>query len=259
MKNVFTVLSILLLSSALAFAQRPLRIVVLGDDPMMTSDASIVSAGYADLLQPLFDSLITVDVHTSLTLLPKDPVALLELAHKGDLVLLCKRPVMIEAEERTLVDIYLEQLVAIQQVAKKKGVQIIWMTPVCPRYFTAEGVQVHRLGNYPDVIRKMCQRDLLTLVDVEKATFDWLTTKGQEASASAFISPKPSVPAAETKVLREGIALTGEGANIVAELIGKAIANDKKNMLYKRLREEQAGEQEAPVAEPAAEPTTSNE
>jgi len=251
MKNVFTVLSMLLLSAVLTAAPKPLRIVVLGDDPFMSADASLGSFGYADLLQPVFDSLVTVEAQTSLTLLPNDPVALLEPARKGDMVLLCKRPVPVEADERTLVDIYLEQLVAIQQTAKKKGVQIIWLTPVCPRYFTAEGVQVRRLGNYPDVIRKMCRRDMLELIDLEKASFDWLTAAGQEASAEWFISPKPAVPAAENKVLREGIALTEQGAYAVKELIANAIRDDKKSTLYKRLHIEAEG-QPAQAEEPAA-------
>ena len=260
MKNVFTVLSMLLLSAVLMAAPKPLRIVVLGDDPMMSSDASIGAVGYAELLQPVFDSLVTVEVQTSLTLLPRDPALLLDPARKGDLVLLCKRPVSVEAEERTLVDIYLEQLVEIQQMAKKKGVQIVWLTPVCPRYFTAEGVQVRRLGNYPDVIRKMCKRDLLPIIDLEKESFEWLKAKGQEESASAYISPKPNVPAAEMKVQREGIALTGEGAKVMVELIANAIHSDKKNLLNKRLNpvvamKEAAALVEESTAAPVEEPT----
>ena len=273
MKNVFTVLSMLLLSAVLMAAPKPLRVVVLGDDPMMSTDASIGSFGYSELLQPIFDSLVTVEVQTSSVLLPRDPAALLDPARKGDVVLLCKRPVPEDVEERTMVDIYLEQLVEIQQMAKKKGVQIIWLTPVCPRYFTTEGVQVRRLGVYPDVIRKMCKRDQLPVIDIEKESFEWLKTTGQEASASAFISPKPSVPAAETKVLREGVALTEEGARMVVGLIAKAVHNDKKNVLCKYLNpsavkemvatEEQAATTddqpaetatEQPVATPAEQP-----
>lgn len=254
MKNVFAVLSMLLLSTALTAAPKPIRIIVLGDDPMMSSDVSIGSVGYAEMLQPVFDSLVTVESHAALSLLPRDPAALLEPAVKGDIVLLCKRPVSVVGDDRTLVDTYLEQLVEIQQMAKKKGVQVIWLTPVCPRYFTAEGVQVHRLGNYPDVIRKLCARDQLELIDVEKVSFDWLTAMGQEASAAAFISPKPAVPAAETKVLREGIALTEEGAISLVEQIAKAIGEDKRCMLNKRLRTAAAEVEEETAAEPAAEP-----
>jgi len=227
----------MLVASVMMFAEpKPLRVVVLGDDPMMTSDEASGAVGYATQLQPLFDGAVTVDVKTSATLLPNDPAALLEPANKGDLVMICKMPNDIASDEKLASDIYLEQLLAIQQAAKKKGVKTIWLTPVCPRYYTADGTQVHRLGHTPIVIRSMCQRDLLPVVDLEKMMFDWLSAEGAENTAAAYVAVEPASPVAAEKAAREGYALTEAGAQKVAALIADAIRADKKNLLNKRLR-----------------------
>ena len=235
-RKLFILLPALLLSLTMTAELKPLRVLVLGDDPMMVSDEATGSAGYATMLQPLFDEAVTVNVLASADLLPNDAAELLAPARKGDVVLLCKRPVEMEVEDLTLADVYLNQLVPIQQAAQKKGVKIIWLTPVCPRYFTAEGEQVHRLGVSPDVVRRMCQRDMLPIVDVEALTFDWLKKTGQEGSAPAFVPVTPAIPAAADKAAREGYSLTEAGAQHVAALIADAIRADKRNILNKRLR-----------------------
>lgn len=244
---------------------KPLRVVVLGDDPMMGNNEAEGAVGYATMLQPLFDAAVTVDVQVSPTLLPDDPAALLEPAQKGDVVLLCKLPVEAEMEEKTMADIYLGQLFAIMQAAKKKGVKLVWMTPVAPRYFTAEGEQVHRLGVYPEVVRRLCKRDLLPFIDVEQLTFDWLTAQGQENSASAFVPVQPASAAAAEKVAREGYRLTEHGAKQVAILIGDALHKDKKHMLNKRIRPSYDASVSAPASpapaeeQPTVESTTATE
>ena len=225
---------------------KPLRVVVLGDDPMMANNEAEGGVGYAAFLQPLFDAAVTVDVQVSESLLPTDPAALLEPARKGDIALICKMPVAEEAEEKTQSDVYLDQLLAIQQAAKKKGVKVVWMTPVAPRYFTAEGEQIHRRGIYPDVVRKLCKRDVLPIIDVEQLTFDWLTGLGQEGSAAAYLPVLPAIPEAADKAAREGNLLTEHGAKQVAMLIGDALHKDKKHLLNKRVRPSE----DAPVSAP---------
>lgn len=216
---------------------KPLRVLVLGDDPTMVSDEVYGSVGYATLLQPLFDEAVTVEVGASATLLPADPEALLESANKGDVVLLCKRPVLeAAADERTLADVYLDQLLPIVQAAKKKGLKLIMLTPVCPRYFTVDGEQVHRFGIYPDVVRRLCKRDELPLIDLEQLTFDWLAQAGVEGSAEAYVAIVPASAAATDKALREGDLLTPSGAQNVAAMVEKALRADNKNVLFKRLR-----------------------
>lgn len=237
MKRLFVILPALLLSLTMAAEKKvPLHVFVLGDDPMMVSDETSGSVGYATMLQPLFDNLVTIHVEASADLLPNDAASLLEPAGKGDVVLLCKRPVEMDVEELTMADIYLNQLQAIQHAAQKKGVKVIWLTPVCPRFYTAEGVQVHRLGIYPDVVRRMCQRDALPIVDIEALTFDWLYTTGAEGTAAAFVPVTPAIPAAAEKAAREGYALTETGAQQVVAFIGEAIRADKRNILNKRLQ-----------------------
>lgn len=236
MKRLFFVLPMLMMSVLMVAEPKPLRVVVLGDDPMMTGNEAIGSVGYAMQIAGLFDALVTVDVQTSPTLLPNDPVALLEPAKKGDVVLLCKMPVELSMEDMLASDVYLEQLLAIQQAAKKKGVKTIWLTPVCPRYYTAEGKQVHRLGQTPIVIRNMCKRDLLPIIDLEQMMFDWLSEAGAENTASAYVPVVPASEVAAEKAAREGYALTEAGAEKVKELIAEALRADKKNVLNKRLR-----------------------
>lgn len=236
MKKLFIILPMLVMSLAMLADDKPLRVVVLGDDPMMVSDESAGSVGYATMLQPLFSESVTIDVQASATLLPDDPLSLLEPAKKGDVALLCKLPVAAKIDDKSMSDVYLSQLLAIAQVAKKKGVKIIWLTPASVRYFTADSVQVHRHGAFPEVIRRLCQRDAQTLVDVEQLTFDWLTHAGLENSAEAFVPIQPASAAFAEKAAREGNLLTEAGAHKVAELITDAIRADKKNILSKRIR-----------------------
>ncbi|MBQ7531785.1 MAG: hypothetical protein IJT12_08775 [Paludibacteraceae bacterium] len=237
MRKLFIILPALMMSLALMAEPKPLRVLVLGDDPMMVTDELTGAVGYANQLQPLFDDAVTVDVQASPTLLPTDPASLLSAAHKGDVALVCKRPVEEKDEDKTMADIYLNQLLAIQQAAQKKGVKLIWLTPACPRYFTADTTQVHRMGIYPEVVRRMCQRDALPIIDVENLTFDWLTEAGMDSTAKAFVPVQPSIPAAENKTAREGNILNETGAQQVAALIANAIRSDKKNILNKRLRQ----------------------
>lgn len=237
MKRLFFILPMLVMSVVMLAEPKPLRVVVLGDDPMMVVDEAAGSMGYAVQLQPLFDEGVTVDVLASASLLPNDAAALLDPVQKGDVALICKRPVEAEVEDKTMADVYLDQLLAISRAAKKKGVKVVWMTPASPRYFTADSVQVHRQGVYPDVVRRMCKRDYLPLLDLEQLTFDWLTEQGVEKSAAAFVPVQPAIPAAEHKAAREGYVLTEEGAKQVAKLIAEALQKDKKNILSKRIRQ----------------------
>ena len=235
-KKLLLILPALMMSLTMMAELKPLRVLILGDDPMMVSDESIGSVGYATALQSAFDDAVKVRIETSASLLPSDPAALLEPARKGDVVLLCKLPVEMDTEDRTKADIYLDQLLPIQQAAQKKGVKIIWLTQACPRYFTAEGQQVHRLGNLPEVVRRMCQRDELPIIDLEQLMFNWITEAGAEASAAAFVPVTPPSPAAAEKAAREGYNLTEAGAQQVGQLIIEAIRADKRNILSKRLR-----------------------
>lgn len=236
MKKLLFILPMLMLSVMMTAAPRSLRVVVLGDDPMMVSDEATGAVGYATLLQPFFDDAVTVDVQASSVLLPADPDVLLEPANKGDVALICKLPVDEQVEDKVASDIYLAQLLPVVQTAKKKGVKLIWLTPAAPRYFTADGTQVHRMGIFPDVVRHLCKRDARQLIDVEQITFDWITTAGLDSTAAAFLPVQPATPVAASKVAREGNLLTQAGAEQVAALIAEAIRADKKNILNKRLR-----------------------
>ena len=89
MKKLLFILPMLMLSVMMTAAPQPLRVVVLGDDPMMVSDEATGAVGYATLLQPFFDDAVTVDVQASSVLLPADPDVLLEPANKGDVALIC--------------------------------------------------------------------------------------------------------------------------------------------------------------------------
>lgn len=220
---------------------KPQRVLVLGDDPMMVSDESSAAVGYATMLQPLFDEAVTVDVQASAQLLPADAAELLSPAQKGDIVLLCKLPVEEKVtSDRTMTDIYLYQLLPVAQAAKKKGVKLIMLTPACPRYFTPEGAQVHRYGSFPDVVRLLCKRDGIALIDLEQLTFDWLNLIGLEPSAEMFVPLVPASPVQANKAAREGNLLTQLGAERVAALIAEAIRADKKHVLNPRLRIETA-------------------
>lgn len=236
MKKLILILPALVMSLIVLAAPKPQRVVVVGDDPMMSSDEAAGSVGYTTALHELFDDAVTVEVQSSSVLLPDDPAVLLEPTAKGDIVLICKLHVEARGDDRVQSDIYLEQLQAIQKAAQKRGVKLIWLNQGCPRYFTADSVQVHRLGIFPETVRRFCKRDALPFVDVEMLMFDWLTAKGVEASAAMFVPVQVSNPALEEKAAREGSLLTEQGAHEVATLIGAAIRADKKNPLHKRLR-----------------------
>ena len=90
MKKVLLVLPALMMCVAMMAEPKPLRVLVLGDDPMMVTDEANNAVGYATMLQPLFDDAVTVEVQASATLQQPDPAALLAPASKGDVVMLCK-------------------------------------------------------------------------------------------------------------------------------------------------------------------------
>ena len=86
----------------------------------------------------------------------------------------------------------------------------------------------------------MCKRDEMQLIDVEMITFNWLTEAGMDSTAKAFVPVVPATQQASEKVAREGNLLSEAGAQQVAARIGDAIRADKRNLLYKRLKQEKS-------------------
>ena len=225
MKKLLSILLFAFCSLSIFAADKPLRILVMGDDP--------AAAMYGPLLSEYFNELVTVDVLPANQMQSSDATTLLNAANKGDVVLLCKRENPAEAKELSIEEAYLASMESIQKAANKRGIKLIWLTPVSPRYFTAEGVQIHRYGVYPDVMRRMVKRDQLPFIDLEQLTFDWLTELGLQAS-EMYYEPTPVIASEyHEKAARTGSELTQDGAKIVAEKLMEGLKALKLNYLKK--------------------------
>lgn len=241
MKRISISLLTMLLSMTVYSAPKPQRVLVAGNDPMLFTQVagSDTAVGFATLLQPYFDEAVEVVLVES-TAKATTPDEILAEAQKDDIMLLSPSFVpasdATETQGRAMVELYHKQLSDIRAAAKKKGVKIIWLTPSCPRYFTHDGVQVHRHGAFPDVVRHFATVEQQPLIDIESLMFERLTTLGQEASAALFLPVVPENAMSAEKAAREGNLLTQAGAEEVAAMLIEAIRADKNNLLFKRLK-----------------------
>lgn len=77
--------------------------------------------------------------------------------------------------------------------ARAKGATPLLATPVARRKFNAAGRIVASHGAYPDALRAVAQEEKVPLLELERATTEWLERAGDEASKQFFMWIAPGV------------------------------------------------------------------
>ena len=104
---------------------------------------------------------------------------------------------------------------------KDKGAVPVILTPLCRRSFT-DGAINHTHGDYLDAAKQAAADASAVLLDIEQLSFNWLTSLGEEASASRYMF---SVDGADNTHLTE------LGADEVAEMVATALKNSNNSYL----------------------------
>lgn len=111
--------------------------------------------------------------------------------------------------------------------ARTKGASPILATPVCRRKFDAAGKLVPTHGAYPDAVRAVAREERVPLLELERATAQWLEATGDEPSKKFFmwIAPdtRPKIPEGR----KDDTHFVEAGAVKVAELAAAEIRTQK--------------------------------
>lgn len=111
---------------------------------------------------------------------------------------------------------------------RAKGAIPILATPVCRRKFDATGRLQDTHDGYPDAIRAVAVEEQVALLELQKATAEWLQTLGDEPSKRFFGWIEPGKYAKLPKGSTDDTHLVEAGAKHVAEL---AIADMRRQKL----------------------------
>jgi lysophospholipase L1-like esterase len=74
---------------------------------------------------------------------------------------------------------------------RAKQAERIHATPVCRRKFDAAGRLVDTHGAYPDAVRAVAKEEQVPLLELQRATAQWLQSTGDEPSKKFFIWIEP--------------------------------------------------------------------
>lgn len=88
---------------------------------------------------------------------------------------------------------YQDNLRLFVNTAREKGVTPVLLTPVARRAFVDEVFDPGTHGEYPAAMKAVAKELGVTLIDMEKATCDWISKAGDEASRPYFMWVKPGV------------------------------------------------------------------
>ena len=112
--------------------------------------------------------------------------------------------------------------------ARAKGATPILATPVARRKFDAAGKLVPTHGAYPDAMRAVAKEENVALIDLERATSEWLQSVGDEPSKQFFMWLAPGVYPKAPDGRKDDTHFVEAGARKVAEL---AVAEIKAQKL----------------------------
>ena len=114
-------------------------------------------------------------------------------------------------------------------LARKNKINVVLCTPLAQPYYH-EGQLIDRLGGYAEVIRRSAMHDYVALLDLEKATREWLQGMTAEEAAAYYVTIEPSQLADGEFQLNEA------GATEVAKMAKEAILEVKSKKLKKVLK-----------------------
>ena len=88
---------------------------------------------------------------------------------------------------------YQDNLRMFISTARSMGVTPVLLTSVARRHFKDGVLDETTLGDYPQACREVARETGTVLIDMEKATIDWLKKAGDEASREYFMWVEPGV------------------------------------------------------------------
>ena len=102
-------------------------------------------------------------------------------------------------------------------------------TPLAQPFYK-DGELIDRLGSYVESIRHIAAYHHVALLDLEKASREWLQSMTEEEAAQYYVT-------LDKKALAEGeYQLNEAGAKVVAEMAREAIMNTSSKKLQKILK-----------------------
>lgn len=101
---------------------------------------------------------------------------------------------------------------------RAKGAHPILATPVCRRKFDAKGKLIDTHDGYPDATRAVAAKEKVPLLDLQRATAEWLQTTGDEPSKQFFMWIAPGKYPKLPKGKEDDTHFVEAGAKHVAEL-----------------------------------------
>jgi lysophospholipase L1-like esterase len=106
---------------------------------------------------------------------------------------------------------------------RAKGATPLLATPVCRRKFDASGQLTATHGTYPDAARAVASEADVALLDLERATAQWLQAAGDEPSRRFFMWLEPGTHPKIPEGRKDDTHFVAAGAHAVAELAVKQI------------------------------------
>jgi DNA sulfur modification protein DndE len=111
--------------------------------------------------------------------------------------------------------------------SRARGAEPILATPVARRKFNASGKLNPTHGAYPEAIREVAREEKVPLLDLERATTEWLETAGDESSKKFFMWIEPGTHPKIATGRKDDTHFTEAGARQVAGLAAAQIREQK--------------------------------
>lgn len=194
------VLAVLMLTSA---GNKQKRLFMVGDSTMADKTELEISPerGWGQLFPTYLSEDVIVENHAMNGRSTKSFRAegrwdsVLVRAHRGDVVMIQfgHNDAKVEDSLRyaSIAD-YERNLVYMCQSAEKKGLKVILCTSINRRSFSKEtGAFYSKMGGYPEAVRRVAAQQKVPLLDLEKATAQWLSQLGDSASRAYFMNVVP--------------------------------------------------------------------
>ena len=118
---------------------------------------------------------------------------------------------------------YQDNLRLFVNTAREKGVTPVLLTPVARRAFSDGVLDETTHGEYPAAMKAVAEETGTTLIDMEKATLDWIRAAGDEASRPFFMWVEPGTCAAIPDGRKDNTHSTARGASLNCEIVCDSI------------------------------------
>ena len=118
---------------------------------------------------------------------------------------------------------YQDNLRLFIKTAREMGATPVLLTPVARRAFTDGVLDEHTHGEYPAAMRAVAEETGTVLIDMEKATLDWIRAAGDSASRPYFMWVEPGTVKAIPDGRQDNTHSTEIGARRNCEIVCDSI------------------------------------